>query len=236
MIRFYTIFNACCILYIHFHSFVYAYEVGWREFILVIDFTTNYCGAYWSAGRFQSSVEDNTVKAVSPLDEQCRLHDRAYARGDNRDKADVEFFDGTTNLGLRGKLYGNLVLHGNRVLRKMGNFLAMGGALEGTPYDPYSQATNKNTNKNVDSKGPQVPANPSIPKTNLRGDMTQVVYDPQPDQPTASGFNQVMKKDVDSQSQPMAGGFYSGLPLDSNYYGRRKFLKFNKKFKKFEYG
>ncbi len=85
-----------------------------------MDFSTNYCGMYWSDGRFQSSVADGKSVPVNLLDEQCKSHDAAYAQcEDDRclDKADQQFHDKTRELGLRGKLYGKAVLHGNQLIR-----------------------------------------------------------------------------------------------------------------------
>lgn len=46
----------------------------------------NYCGPYWSAGEFQSSV-DSDVPAQNKLDRCCKSHDASYAR----DKSDSFF-------------------------------------------------------------------------------------------------------------------------------------------------
>lgn len=84
-----------------------------------MDFTTNYCGVYWSDGTIQSSV-DGTMLPVDELDEQCRQHDSSYFYSDDpvvRSTADNKFYENTKKLGLRGNLYGNLVLHGNKVMR-----------------------------------------------------------------------------------------------------------------------
>jgi len=90
-----------------------------------MDFTTNYCGMYWSDGRVQPSVLNGSSQPVSALDTQCQLHDSAYARAISNtelDVADTNFYNNTNKLGFRGKLYGNLVYYGNKILR-MGNAL-----------------------------------------------------------------------------------------------------------------
>lgn len=51
----------------------------------------NYCGPYWSAGKNQSSVVDPLVPSVDEFDETCRVHDAAYARGEDLDIADSLF-------------------------------------------------------------------------------------------------------------------------------------------------
>jgi len=84
-----------------------------------MDFTTNYCGPYWSAGKFQSSV-DKGPPGVSPLDEACRRHDAAYKNHKTRKDlivADNKFYTETRDLGFRGPLYGAAVLYGNRAIR-----------------------------------------------------------------------------------------------------------------------
>lgn len=92
-----------------------------------MDLTTNYCGMYWSDGKFQSSVSDGQSKPVNALDSQCRAHDADYHLASslrNREQrmeaervADDKFHHNTKSLGLKGKLYGELVKHGNQVLR-----------------------------------------------------------------------------------------------------------------------
>lgn len=50
----------------------------------------NFCGPYWSDGKWQESVEP-TIPAVDELDEVCREHDMAYFRGYDLLDADVLF-------------------------------------------------------------------------------------------------------------------------------------------------
>lgn len=85
-----------------------------------MDFTTNYCGMYYSDGKIQSSVSDGLSEPVNELDYECREHDAAYALAGSvfdLDAADNKFYKNTSKLGIRGKLYGNLVKHGNSVAR-----------------------------------------------------------------------------------------------------------------------
>jgi len=51
----------------------------------------NYCGPNWSAGQHQPSVVSD-VPAVDEFDDTCRVHDAAYARGDDLLRADLDFF------------------------------------------------------------------------------------------------------------------------------------------------
>jgi len=59
----------------------------------------NFCGPYWSDGRFQPSVEP-TVEAIDELDDTCRQHDRSYARGEDLQAADFKFFKQNFGNGL----------------------------------------------------------------------------------------------------------------------------------------
>ncbi len=81
-----------------------------------MDFTTYYCGPYWSNGKIQSSVSEGFIPD-DPLDYACMLHDRAYALGEDLTVADDKFYESVHNLGIRGALYGNLVKYGNRTAR-----------------------------------------------------------------------------------------------------------------------
>lgn len=51
----------------------------------------NFCGPYWSNGRFQESVIP-TLEAIDDLDETCRVHDEVYARRGDLKQADRNFF------------------------------------------------------------------------------------------------------------------------------------------------
>lgn len=51
----------------------------------------NYCGPYWSDGKWQTSVV-GTKPAVDEFDESCRRHDAAYATGADLKKADFDFY------------------------------------------------------------------------------------------------------------------------------------------------
>lgn len=59
----------------------------------------NFCGPYWSDGKFQSSVEP-TVEAIDELDNTCREHDRTYFRKGNLKEADYKFFKQNYGNGL----------------------------------------------------------------------------------------------------------------------------------------
>jgi len=96
-----------------------------------MDLTTNYCGMYYSDGKLQSSVANGSSEPVNALDGECRVHDAAYANAlsdMDRDVADTKFYNNTRGLGVRGRLYGGLVVYGNKLLRSsvfrraMGNF------------------------------------------------------------------------------------------------------------------
>jgi hypothetical protein len=85
-----------------------------------MDFTTNYCGPFWSDGKFQSSVANGKSQPVSLLDNDCMLHDRAYALAtsdEQLDVADTKFYNDAWTHGLRGKVYGSVVYFGNKLLR-----------------------------------------------------------------------------------------------------------------------
>ncbi len=107
--------------------------VGWLAikqlyincFLFVItDFTTNYCGPYWSDGHFQSSIEKPKSEPINSLDAACKRHDIAYAKAKGNikllNKADLDFYNETVNNTdhpYRGFIYGNLVYYGNKVTR-----------------------------------------------------------------------------------------------------------------------
>jgi len=86
-----------------------------------MDFTTNYCGPYWSHGKFQSSVSNGSNAPVSELDAACQRHDAGYADAlteDDLNVADTKFYKETRSLGPRGWLYGNIVYYFNKFNRR----------------------------------------------------------------------------------------------------------------------
>lgn len=68
----------------------------------------NYCGPYWSDGKFQSSVV-GTREPIDELDETCMRHDAAYATNQNLETADFKFFNENFGRGTRRSIYGGLV-------------------------------------------------------------------------------------------------------------------------------
>ncbi len=133
-----------------------------------MDFTTNYCGPYWSSGKFQSSVATG-VEPVSELDRACQMHDRAYALAKNQQDlvvADNKFYNDTKKLGFRGPLYGALVKYGNKAARDsmayVLPFLGLAGA----------------------SAASTVALSTRLPKTGFRGNIQATVVDPDGQNPT----------------------------------------------------
>jgi len=131
-----------------------------------MDPTTNYCGVYYSDGKFQPSV-DGTVPAVNDLDEACKQHDKQYYRHSDSpsklNEADEIFYQVTKKIGgVRAPLYGYIVKHGNALRRRDYN------------SKPTSfRGANKN---NSDARPASVPSPKTTPKgsiktksTNLRG-------------------------------------------------------------------
>ncbi len=91
-----------------------------------MDFTTNYCGMYWSDGRVQSSVCGSS-KPVNALDAACREHDCAYATSVSSEEltlADNNFYQTVKDLGYRGPLYGSIVKYGNKPPRMVFVFIS----------------------------------------------------------------------------------------------------------------
>jgi hypothetical protein len=61
----------------------------------------NYVGPNWSAGKYQSSVDDPSVPAVDDFDQTGLEHDRAYARGENLNAADDRFYRQNIGQGIK---------------------------------------------------------------------------------------------------------------------------------------
>jgi hypothetical protein len=69
----------------------------------------NYCGPYWSAGKWQTSVVDDSVEPVDDLDSHCRDHDAVYATGGDLETADIDFARRTVGKGSLPTAMGLLV-------------------------------------------------------------------------------------------------------------------------------
>ncbi len=103
---------------------------------LTMDFSTNYCGPYWSDGIFQSSVVGKK-KPVNQLDQACYEHDAAYATASNiydYNRADRQFLDRARKSGYyRGFVYGPVVYYGNKTAR----WISGQPTGEEAPHDSY---------------------------------------------------------------------------------------------------
>jgi len=64
----------------------------------------NFCGPYWSDGKWQESVIP-TVPADDRLDETCRVHDEVYARRGDLREADFNFFRSNFGMGLAATMF-----------------------------------------------------------------------------------------------------------------------------------
>lgn len=94
----------------------------------------NYCGPYWSDGKWQSSVTPGKAP-VDDLDETCMEHDEVYARGGDLLKADRDFFNANFGASFLSTLFAipvgiQSVLRASEIL---GN------------NQPYQEFDNKNT-------------------------------------------------------------------------------------------
>lgn len=62
-------------------------------------FHGNYCGPWWSDGKFQTSVV-GLSEPIDEFDRTCQLHDASYARHENLYEADMRFFNSNIGNGL----------------------------------------------------------------------------------------------------------------------------------------
>ncbi len=133
-----------------------------------MDFTTNYCGPYWSSGKIQSSVAHG-LPAVSQLDQACKEHDRAYALAKSQQDlvvADNKFYNETRNYGIRGPLYGSIVKYGNKAIRDSMAFVLPFLGLVGA------------------SAASTVALSTQLPKGNMRGSIQETAVEPDGQIPT----------------------------------------------------
>lgn len=117
----------------------------------------NYCGPYWSAGRFQSSV-DSDIPAVDDVDLGCKIHDTAYARGDDLAAADRAFAQYQIGRGVYGTIAGGLV-GAQGILRDigiLGNNSVSKVFDNSIPVVTSNKTNNMNLNKNFNNGGPRL--------------------------------------------------------------------------------
>lgn len=79
-----------------------------------IDPRTNFCGAYWSDGKFQSSVANPTVEPTNDFDSTCRDHDVSIATAKTQEEvlaANQLFYDRNINKSLYRSIVALAVLH-----------------------------------------------------------------------------------------------------------------------------
>lgn len=132
-----------------------------------IDFSTNFCGPYWSDGKFQSSVRKSTLPSLSEFDETCRIHDVTLANAHTEEElrsADLRFYNSNIGKGLKRSAAAILVKHINPLIMsknkksgnlrgsqprntKSGNASAManqrGGGNDTVRYAPVAVATKR---------------------------------------------------------------------------------------------
>lgn len=83
---------------------------------MITDTITNFCGPYWHDGKFQSSTANPFLKAKSPFDETCRIHDISYATATSNSDlraADTKFYEANYGKGLVRSSAALLVRHLN---------------------------------------------------------------------------------------------------------------------------
>lgn len=100
-----------------------------------IDYTTNFCGAYWSDGKIQPSVPYPTLPPLNEFDDTCRIHDSENALATNNKQlrdSDLKFYNSNINKGLKRAIAANLVYYFNPIMTRKGKNLRV-GAQQGVP-------------------------------------------------------------------------------------------------------
>jgi hypothetical protein len=96
-----------------------------------MDFTTNYCGPYYSNGKLQKSVIGDRLP-VNALDHCCFVHDALYSSSADTSFADNLFIKCTNNIDdVRAPIYANLVKYVNHprmALNFLGRVIGLGAA------------------------------------------------------------------------------------------------------------
>ncbi len=138
-----------------------------------MDFTTYYCGPYYSDGRIQSSVENGINQPVNEIDTLCRDHDAEYNQAllftgeqyyNAVTAADNKFYEKAIRLAdPRGPLYGTLVKYGNKVLRKPKSMFMLPGLLGAT----IAAGVSNMVRSNAKLRGPDKPAHSASGNDNL---------------------------------------------------------------------
>lgn len=110
-----------------------------------MDFTTNYCGIYWSDGKVQSSVCNGKSKPVDELDYTCQMHDCAYKKSKSskdRRRADDVFFNQNLGRGLKRSAYAYIVKYGNYLMEPSSLFAYSNAPINSrfrpVPYTPQA--------------------------------------------------------------------------------------------------
>jgi len=115
----------------------------------------NYCGPNWSAGKYQPSVVSD-VLAVDEFDETCQAHDAKYALKDDLSQADHQFYLSNIGKGLKRSVAAVLVK-------------AQQLARDST----RDKIIDKNKNKPNQTTTMANIKNKNVPRTKLRGNVTQ---------------------------------------------------------------
>jgi hypothetical protein len=126
-------------------------------------FHGNYCGPYWSAGKFQTSVISD-VEATDEFDETCRIHDAAYALSEDLYEADLDFYRNNIGNGLL-RTGAAIAVGAQALLRgsnkpQLYNTMTNNNSLRGASTTRRTQTT---SNKNTTNKRSIVPRPTAVP-------------------------------------------------------------------------
>jgi len=61
----------------------------------------NYVGPGWSGGKYGKSLAFSKVRPIDAFDRTAMVHDRKYALGMNKKKADYEFYNANIGKGIK---------------------------------------------------------------------------------------------------------------------------------------
>ncbi len=196
-----------------------------------MDFTTNYCGAYWNNGQIRSSKKRYNALPVNELDKHCLAHDcdlaiietEYDADAEMMSRADKKFHDNVSQLkGIRPYIYSKLVYYGNPLLR-MGATYAK-GAQQFMDLDRTAGlrgANNGDVSQKQDTSSGEYACQP-LDNFVLRG--SSGTYNPQPYTPVGdivSSNGQLVKPSA-SESAGIGYRIRKNIPFTLNTYGKRK--------------
>ncbi len=175
-----------------------------------MDPTTNFCGMYWSDGRFQPSTCPADTSPVDEFDFTCADHDCTLAHATTLDdfiKADIKFFRDNIGRGVKRTAAAALVKYGHVFFYPT---MVAGASRQYSPFGDLGDIGAGSSSGNTDTYNP-----PKLPEgTNKSSDYARWVEE---QKRIAEQNNKKSTPNMRVSSNYATTSVYTGRPIQHDY-------------------